>query len=69
MGLSFWLPKDWKPSLPYQPTPLPLLNGTTVVEQPAGLHTIVQKYSAAAVSFIKRQAAAGKPFYLYVRPN
>ena len=69
MGLSFWLTKGWKPALPYQPTPLPLLNGTTVIEQPCGLHTVVKKYSDAAVSFISANAAAKKPFYVYVPFN
>jgi arylsulfatase A len=69
MGLSFWLTLGWKPSLPYEPTPLPLLNGTKVVEQPCGLHTVVRRYSDAAVGFIGTHAKAGTPFYLYVPYN
>ena len=49
--------------------PLPLLNGTTVVEQPVGLHQLVAKYVQFATDFINAQAEAGKPFYLYVPFN
>lgn len=69
MGLSFWSTHNYNPAPPYFPTPLPLLNGTTTIEQPAGLHTIVKRYSAAAVDFITDKSAAGIPFYLYVPYN
>jgi arylsulfatase A-like enzyme len=69
MGISFWEPRGWKPAEPYFPSPLPLLNGTTVIEQPCGLHTVVKKYSKAAAGFIEKQAKAGTPFYLYVPYN
>ena len=49
--------------------PLPLLNGTSVVEQPVGLHHLVAKYVRFATDFITVQAEAGKPFYLYVPFN
>jgi arylsulfatase A len=63
MGTSFWWGEV--PRAPYEPTPLPLLNGTTIVEQPAGLHTLTARYADAAAAFIARQAAAARPFYLY----
>ena len=54
-----------------QPTPLPLLNGTkeggcTIIEQPAGLHTLTQRYVDRAAEFIGRQSRAKTPFVLYV---
>eukprot|EP01052_Picozoa_sp_SAG31_P045726 SAG31_NODE_8470_length_1445_cov_1.942793_2_plen_192_part_00 len=63
IGTSFWLPVS--PRQPYQPTPLPLLNGTSVLEQPADLFTIAQKYAEAATSFISETSAASIPFMLY----
>jgi len=51
---------------PYQPTPLPLLNGTTVIEQPCDLGTVTQKYAKAASEFV---ATAKSPFYLYAAFN
>ena len=70
MGLSFWRhPTPLRPAPPFQPVPLPLVNGTTVVEQPVGLHHLVAKYVDFATSFITRNSAAGKPWYLYVPFN
>ena len=50
---------------PFQPTPIPLLENKTVVEQPAGLFTLAAQYSAAAINFIAQQTAASTPFFLY----
>jgi arylsulfatase A-like enzyme len=70
MGLSFWRHTAHLVSNPpFQPVPLPLLNGTEVVEQPVGLHHLVAKYVDFATHFIEEQAGAGEPFYLYVPFN
>jgi len=69
MGFSFWEGGLSKPNAPFQPTPLPLVNGTTVVEQPVALNTLPQRYGSAAASFIARSAAAKEPFYLYMSFN
>ena len=59
MGSSFWEPN----SSPYfQPVPLPLLNATTIVEQPVALDAVVAKYVAATTAFIEKHSAAGKPW-------
>ena len=49
MGTSYWHPAGQ--GSVFQPTPLPLLNGTaedgcTIIEQPAGLHTLAQVNSS-----------------------
>jgi arylsulfatase A len=70
MGISFWRhAPHLAASPPFQPVPLPLLNGTSVVEQPVGLHHLVAKYVDFATAFINEQAEVGKPFYLYVPFN
>ena len=82
MGLSYWFFCNGPPTLdgkppacdphptpPYQPTPIPLLANTTVVEQPAGLYTLAARYAAAATKFIEDSAAAGDPFLLYMPFN
>lgn len=69
MGMSAWEPVNFEGAEPFQPTPLPLLNGTTIVEQPTGLHTLAQRYADAAVDFINAAAKAGKPFLLYLAFN
>ena len=60
MGESFWGVES--PRGVFQPTPLPLLNATAgaiarVVEQPVGLHTLVDKYVDFASDFVRRSAA------------
>ena len=45
--------------------PCPLIRGTEIVEQPADLLTLGDKYVREAVAFIKNATAAGKPFFLY----
>ena len=64
IGMSFWDGLR-TPHQPYQPTPLPLLNGTAVLEQPADLYTIAEKYAHEATSFIAENAEAAVPFMLY----
>lgn len=53
----------------YGCTPLPLLNGTRVAEQPLDLAGLTQRYTSFAVDFIHRQVAAERPFYLYFAFN
>ncbi len=52
--------------LPYSNdmSPLPLMNNTDVIEQPATLSTLTQRYTSAAVNFMTR--ASGSPFFLYM---
>jgi arylsulfatase A len=70
MGMSFWVGGvHGKPSFPFHPVPLPLLNGTTVIEQPADLSNLVKKYVGFASNFIARHTAAKRPWYLYVPFN
>ena len=52
-----------------RPTPLPLLANLTVIEQPAGLYTLAQRYAQAASGFIADSAAAEEPFLLYLPWN
>eukprot|EP00040_Diaphanoeca_grandis_P011335 m.58000 g.58000 ORF g.58000 m.58000 type:complete len:678 (-) comp22484_c0_seq1:71-2104(-) len=67
IGTSFWLPQG--KGAPYQALPLVLLQNLTVLEQPANLFTIAEKYANIATAFIKDQAAAGKPFMAYLPFN
>jgi len=53
----------------YGCTPLPLLNGTKVLEQPVDLNGLTQKYTAFATDFVRRQVAKKVPFYLYFAFN
>mmetsp|Transcript_16109 Transcript_16109/g.41007 ORF Transcript_16109/g.41007 Transcript_16109/m.41007 type:complete len:546 (+) Transcript_16109:47-1684(+) len=48
---------------------LPLLHNSTVVEQPADLSTITERYTEKAVDFMKRNTAASKPWFLYLAWN
>ena len=52
--------------LPYSNdmAPLPLYQNTTVIEQPANLDTLTQRYTDQAVSFIAQ--SKGSPFFLYM---
>ena len=67
MGTSFWEGRET--SGVFQPTPLPLLNGTKVIEQPAGLHNLARTYADVASGFIRTQTAQGVPWYVYVSFN
>jgi len=44
--------------------PRPLLDGTTVVEEPAKLETLTERYTEHATQFIRD--SAGSPFFLYL---
>ncbi|MGA2724123.1 MAG: sulfatase [Bryobacteraceae bacterium] len=52
--------------LPYSNdmSPLPLIQNTTVIEQPAILSTLTQRYTGQAVSFIT--SSKDRPFFLYM---
>ncbi len=52
--------------LPYSNdmAPLPLMQNTTVIEEPAKLATLTERYTAQAVSFIAR--SKDRPFFLYM---
>ena len=52
--------------LPYSNdmAPLPLIQNSTVIEQPADLSTLTQRYTQQAVSFIS--SSRGSPFFLYM---
>ena len=63
--MSFWATHNYHPSGPYFPSPLPLLNGTAVLEQPTDLFTIALKYAALGSNFVATNAAAKTPFMLY----
>jgi arylsulfatase A len=69
MGLTLWETKDWKPSGVFQPAPIALFNGTTIIEQPVDLGILNERYANFSMDFIRRQTAADKPFYLYVAFN
>lgn len=59
MGSSAWLPGDGG-------LPLPLLNGSDVLQQPVDLSKVSDLYIEQATDFITTQAAAKKPFVLYM---
>ena len=59
---------------PFQPSPLPLIRGTTgnkteVLEAPCDLSTLTQRYVDFGADFIKQQSTAGKPWLLYASFN
>lgn len=45
---------------------LPLLNGSSIVDQPVDLYTLAPRYAASAAQFIADSAASGDPFALYL---
>lgn len=55
--------------LPYSHdmSPLPLMQNTTVIEEPANIATLTERYTDQAVSFIAR--SKDKPFFLYMPHN
>eukprot|EP00043_Microstomoeca_roanoka_P015079 m.150305 g.150305 ORF g.150305 m.150305 type:complete len:678 (+) comp16171_c2_seq2:207-2240(+) len=69
MGLSFWQPMGYDSHPPYQPTPLPLMDGEVVIQQPTGLDQLAQLYVQQASEFILRSAQKEKPFFLYLPFN
>jgi arylsulfatase A len=50
-------------------TACPVFSNTTIIEQPADFLTLHERYTNAAVSFIKQQSAADNPFFLYFAFN
>ena len=56
----------WNPGCggEFATTPLPLFNGTEIVEQPVDLSTLTERYADAASAFIGAAAAALDPFAL-----
>ena len=48
---------------------MPLLANETVVEQPAGLYTLAERYADAATAFFRESADRGEPFFLYLPFN
>ena len=51
---------------PFQARPLPLLNQTTIVEQPTNLATISRRYTSAVLEVIDTAQELGRPFFLYI---
>jgi len=47
-------------------TPRVLMHNTEVVEQPAKLETLTERYTGEAVKFVKSAAEQKKPFFLYM---
>jgi arylsulfatase A len=56
---------DFFYGLPYSVdmSPLPLMQNTTVIEEPANLNTLTQRYTQQALDFISNER--GNPFFLY----
>jgi len=48
---------------------LPLIHNTTVIEQPANLNTLDERYAAKAVDFVTKNAKSQTPFVLYFACN
>lgn len=69
MGVSFWLPMGYTEHEPMEPTPLPWLKGNTIIEQPAALDKLVDRYVDASSDFVLRNAQKGRPFLLYLPFN
>ncbi len=46
--------------------PRPLMVNNTVIEQPAKIDTLTQRYTQQAISFIRSAAAGPNPFFLYL---
>ena len=44
---------------------VPLFNNLTIIEQPANLDTVSDRYGLAAETFIADAGASGAPFFLY----
>lgn len=68
MGTSVWHPEGGGD---FQPTPLPLVEGTAgngwhVVEQPAALHNLTDRYVEKATAFIADKCSGDAPWVLYM---
>ena len=68
MGLSAWEYSN-RSEPPFQARPLPLLNMTTIVEQPTNLATLTHRYVDAALGYIAEAKQDDKPFLLYMPWN
>lgn len=68
MGLSAWVYSNHSEP-PFQARPLPLLNQTTIVEQPTNLATISRRYTSAVLEVIDTAQELGRPFFLYIPFN
>ena len=68
MGFAFGNRTEgsWSEGNFYGCTPLPLLENNTVVEQPANLATINERYTESALGFIKSSLQDKAPFFLYL---
>ena len=75
MGCSPWHgPHPTACGGPFVPTPIPLISGVpgskaVVLEQPADLSTLTQRYADWGSAFITKQTAAQKPWLLYASFN
>ena len=68
MGISGWNYHNHS-SPPFAARPLPLLNDTTIIEQPVNLATLSDRYVGAALGFIEEAKTAARPFLLYIPWN
>ena len=62
MGYSVWHPPI-QPNPPFQPTPLPLVEGTAqggwaIIEQPCALNNLTARYTAKATEFITNHSTS-----------
>lgn len=73
-GLSAWRPSNYKPIIPFQPSPLPLMRSNNrseleIIEAPTDLALLSKKYVERASSYIKEHANKEHPFFLFVSFN
>ncbi|XP_068007251.1 arylsulfatase G isoform X1 [Melanerpes formicivorus] len=50
----------------YTEVALPLLENTTIIQQPANLSSLAMHYAQQAAGFIRRASDSGRPFFLYL---
>jgi arylsulfatase A-like enzyme len=55
---------------PFQPVPLPLLNGSVadgvgIIDQPVDLSTLTERYTNVSIDFIRKSVAVNSSFFLY----
>lgn len=53
----------------YGCNPLALVRGTKILEQPADLNNLTMRYTALVEKFVRQQATARKPFFVYYAFN
>jgi hypothetical protein len=61
MGSSAWMTNIFEPDLNMS---LPLLNGTTIIQQPVNLNLLTEMYVQEAVGVINSSVAAKQPFFV-----